>query len=612
MNHPDTEQRLREYYQSELAYLRKSGVEFARQYPGIAGRLELGADSTPDPFTERLIESFAWLTGRIRHSISARIPQVSATLLGALYPNFTAPVPPMSIAELTPDSRRPELTEGVIVPQGTPLECTWTKQGGEEIPIKWRTAWPVTLYPIRVFQVDFQPAGRYGFHKALSVLRIRLQCEMESFEQCDIKTLRFFLFGDRFETFAVYEKVLMHQLGLGLVNPDGEDDTKTILLDRENIQAAGLTPEEFVLPGERYTIPAYQLVQEYFAFPERFLYFDFPIDLQKHVSKLAKDGSMKRLDVLIPLETASTGLSVSSDMFRLYTTPIVNLFEKISEPLDLDEMRSEYRLLPDARRNASTEIHTVDSVSMIDPENGDTLAVEPFFSPRFEEKTNKPKSFWIMERTPSAAGLPGTDVWLRFVDSVFNPTRVESRTVFAKLLCTNRFLAAEIAAGTRLLSEREIPTTAVSLLMKPTVPQAPPMDGESLWMLISHLSLNYLSLEGENAAAVLREILRLYIPRESTALMRQLQGVRNLETKPIVRRMGTTPWRGFVRGLGIELTLDDACFPGGSPYLFAEVMNSFFRLYAGINTPTQLSWKRTVGNEIRKQWKPNFGMRPGL
>jgi type VI secretion system protein ImpG len=618
----DNEQRLREYYQSELSYLRKSGVEFARQHPRIAGRLELGTDIVPDPFTERLIESFAWLTGRIRYSINARIPQLSATLLGAIYPNFTAPVPSLSMAQFHPNVQRPELADGVTIPAETHLECSSLEtSGSDSVTLKWRTAWSVTLYPVRIIRADFQSAGYYGFtgaaRNAASVLRLRLVSETVPLENCNIQKLRIFLNGDRFETFALYEKLLLHRMDFGLFNPDStQKKTEPILLGNEAVQPAGLTAEEFVLPKTDFAMPSYQLLQEYFSFPERFLFLDLTIDLKKHLSALTKDAPLRQLDLLIPLEMESRGLNVSPEMFKLYVTPVVNLFEKISEPISLDDTQSEYRLLPDVKHQKSTEIHSVKTVSMIDPENGNTLPVEPFFSPEFSEPannlTNQPKSYWIMERTPSAAGISGTDMWLRFVDSKFQTNRIQSRTVFARILCTNRSYASEAQIGTILQSETEIPCRTITLLTKPTESQTPPMDGESLWMLISHLSLNYLSLEGENGAALLREILRLYVPRENSAAQRLLPGLRNIRTEPIVRRMGNVPWRGFVRGLGIELTLDDSCFTGNSAYLFAEVMNEFFRLYTEINTPTELTWRSTVGGEVRKCWQPKFGLRTKL
>ncbi|MDR2754312.1 MAG: type VI secretion system baseplate subunit TssF [Planctomycetaceae bacterium] len=617
----DNEQRLREYYQSELSYLRKSGVEFARQHPRIAGRLELGTDIVPDPFTERLIESFAWLTGRIRYSINARIPQLSATLLGSIYPNFTAPLPSLSMVQFHPNVQRPELADGVTIPPETSLECSsFETLGSDTVTLKWRTAWSVTLYPVRITHADVQPAGRYGFtgvaRHAISVLRLRLVSETVPLEKCNIQNLRIFLNGDRFETFALYEKLLLHRLEVGLFNPDStQEKAEPVLLGQEAVRPVGLTAEEFVLPQTPFAMPSYQLLQEYFSFPERFLFLELAIDLKKHLAALTQDAPLRQLDLLIPLEIEPRGLNISPEMFKLYVTPIVNLFEKISEPIHLDDTQSEYRLLPDAKRYKSTEIHSVKTVSMIDPENGNTLPVEPFFSANFSETeklTNQStQSYWMMERTPSA-GISGTDVWLRFVDSKFKTNRIQSRTVFARILCTNRSFASEAQIGTVLQSEIEIPCRTITLLTKPTETQTPPMDGESLWMLISHLSLNYLSLEGEDGAAVLREILRLYVPRENSVVQRLLSGLQNMRTESIIRRMGNVPWRGFVRGLGIELTLDDSCFTGNSAYLFAEVMNEFFRLYTGINTPTELTWRSTVGGEIRKRWQPEFGFRTNL
>jgi type VI secretion system protein ImpG len=57
---------LLQYYERELTYIRAMAAEFARTYPKIAGRLLIEPDRCEDPHTERLIEAFAFISGRIQ------------------------------------------------------------------------------------------------------------------------------------------------------------------------------------------------------------------------------------------------------------------------------------------------------------------------------------------------------------------------------------------------------------------------------------------------------------------------------------------------------------------------------------------------------------------
>src|SRR5687768_3861766 len=97
------QEELLRHYEQELTHLRRMGVEFARKYPKVAGRLELSPDQCADPYVERLIESFAYLSARIRHNIESEFPQVPAALLSILYPHYLNPVPSMAIAHFDVD-----------------------------------------------------------------------------------------------------------------------------------------------------------------------------------------------------------------------------------------------------------------------------------------------------------------------------------------------------------------------------------------------------------------------------------------------------------------------------------------------------------------------------
>jgi type VI secretion system protein ImpG len=49
------DQRLLEYYNGELQFMRETGAEFARAYPRVAARLGLDGTDCADPYVERLL-----------------------------------------------------------------------------------------------------------------------------------------------------------------------------------------------------------------------------------------------------------------------------------------------------------------------------------------------------------------------------------------------------------------------------------------------------------------------------------------------------------------------------------------------------------------------------
>src|ERR1700704_2288726 len=130
--------RLLDYYNSELRFLRESGVEFAHAYPRIAARLGMDSLEVADPYVERLIESFAFLAARVQLKLDARHPQFTEHLLGVVYPGFLNPVPACGIAELLPDLKDGSLQAGVTIPRGSMMQTPLGK--GERTASVFSTA----------------------------------------------------------------------------------------------------------------------------------------------------------------------------------------------------------------------------------------------------------------------------------------------------------------------------------------------------------------------------------------------------------------------------------------------------------------------------------------
>jgi type VI secretion system protein ImpG len=171
-------------------------------------------------------------------------------------------------------------------------------------------------------------------------------------------------------------------------------------------------------------------------------------------------------------------------------------------------------------------------------------------------------------------------------------------------------LARQIPKGTHLHIESDLPKERIRCLERPSRPADPPMAGENLWRLVSHLTLNKLSLGDLEG---LKRILFLYSGSdENSRKRRQIEGIYSLKTKPVVRRLGDRRWRGFVRGTEIQLRLKEENFVGGSAYLFGAVLDRFFALYAGVNSFTELVIFREQDQEEWKRWPARVGDRPLL
>lgn len=590
-------------YQRELGYLRQMGAEFAARYPKIAARLDLSADQCADPHVERLIEAFAFLTARLQRQLESEFPEFTSALLRVLYPHFIDPVPAMSIARMEPDLDQGLPLGGFEVPPQTLL--TAETESGETC--HFRTCYPVTLWPIKVAEARFEPTDAHPFLDAhpqvATVLRLRLRARPMPFSKLEMKSLRFFINAEGQTGFSLYDLLAGGLYGVALSWEGGGDP---IVQPPETLRTAGLGPNEAVLPAPSHAHPAYRLLQEYFTFPDKFLFFD----LELPEARKAKNT----LDVLLLFkELSRRRLSVSADTFCLGCTPIINLFPKIAEPIRVEELQTDYRLIPDIHDERITEIHSIDKLaSSPDPHNVEIL--EPFFSFSHPADGDEHRAFYHLRRRPTGrVDLPGTDVYLSFVDLRFTPMRPPMETIYAHTLCTNRELAVQMPVGAVLQTESPAPVKDIVCLRKPTIPIGMPVDGPAIWRLISQLSLNHLSLiEGEQSLMALREMLRLYCFLHDTSSENQIMGLTQLQSRPVMIHMGNDAWRGFCQGLEVALTFNEGLYVGSSALLFSSVLSHFFGLYTGINSFTKLVVKSEQRQGVWKRWPPMAGAKPIL
>ena len=590
---------LLQFYKDELNYLRRMGSEFAKDHAKLAGRLELSPNECADPHVERLIQSFAFLTARLQLRLYDEFPEITTALLGTLYPQLINPVPAMAIAQFTLDPKQGKTTAGYLIPRFTSL----FHDTPQKLTCRFRTCYPVTLWPLHVVSANIQDPGAVDFLSAetnvVAVVRLKLRCP-QTFKELELDRLRFFLSGDASSVNKLYELLFSRLSKIAILPGDTE---KPIYLPPGSIKPVGFGLDEGVLPYPPNAHPGYRLLQEYFTFPDQFNFFD--------LHNLRHHGSAETLQIFFLLtERPTRSLAISEQTFKLGCTPIINLFPKTTEPIRLDHRSLEYQLIPDKRRESTTEIHSIQSVSAASDPQKVEQNFEPFFSYTHFMDGSKHRAFWHATRRKSnRKEVPGTEVFLSFLDLNFKPSDPPAQTVYAHTLCTNRRLTRNIQENAPLQLEEKLLAHSISIIGKPSLPLSPLLGGSTVWRLISHLSLNHLSLSaGSDSLNALREILGLYCVSDRPSTHDQVMGITKMEITKKSMYIGKDAWRGFCRGTGITLTFDEDMYQGSSAFLLGAVLNSFFGLYTAVNSFTQLTIKkRSAPGEAWKRWEPVAG-----
>jgi type VI secretion system protein ImpG len=619
------------YYERELAFMRQLGAEFAQKYPKVAGRLQLEADKCEDPHVERLVEAFAFLAARVHLKIEDEFPEITESFLNVLYPHYLAPVPSLTVVEFPLEFELGNLANGHLVPRGTGLYSP-PVQG---TPCRFRTCYPVTLWPLRVAAAALESPnplnarGQWGE----AVLRLGLQCTNETTlsalregeSQRPLSSLRFYLDGEPHLVYPLYEMIFNRAVRIE-VRPGGEPGrpggarpgkaATPLLLPPSALRPVGFGPDEGLLPYTARSFAGYRLLTEYFAFPEKFLFFDV-----EGLDAAARAGGFgERFEILIHLrDVAPPNAPVGAQNFRLGCTPAVNLFRHLAEPILLTGKRHEYRVVPDVRRQTATEVYSVDAVSAHDPRQQQAREFQPFYSLRHSYDREAGRTFWYATRRPSQLPEdPGTEVYLSLVDLDFNPHVPVEEVLNVETTCTNRDLPARLPFGGRagdLEIEGAAPVSHVRCLTKPSAALRLPPRRAAQWRLISHLSLNPLSLAAggpDGAPEALREILSLYDLRDSSATRKQIAGITRIESRRAVARTGGRIGAGFVRGVEVAFDFDEEQYVGSGVYLFASVLERFLALYASVNSFTQLVARSKQREGEIKRWPPRAGEQPLL
>lgn len=602
------------YYERELSFLRQMGAEFAEKYPKIASRLVLEADKCEDPHVERLIEAFAFLAARVHLKLDDEFPQITEALLSILYPHYIRPIPSMSVVQFHLDAEQGGLTTAQPVKRDSMLNS----RPVAGVPCHFRTCYGTTVWPVTVVAGEWKTPDRLTppikSVESAGAIRIELKCPTETnYDKLGMQKLRFYLNGDSNLVNCLYELLLCNCTQIVVRDP-GNPKLRPVTMRPDSLRPVGFGEDEGMLPYPRRSFIGYRLLQEYFTFPEKFFFLELA-DLEN----VWRQGFKDRAEIIFLISQFELSerrqvleLGVSAKTFRLNCAPIVNLFPQTAEPILLDQRKYEYPVIPDVRRPNAVEIFSVDEVVSVNPQSREVLQYEPFYSYRHATLRDKKQTFWLSSRRQSSRrGDEGTEITLSMVDLSNRPIKPDADSLTVRTTCTNRDLPARLPFGNEqgdFELEGGAAIKRIVALVKPTGSLRPPIGHSSFWRLISHLSLNYLSLVEEGKDA-LQEILKLYNFAGSTYSEKQIDGILRIASRRHFARVISENGIAFARGTKVDLEVDEEQFVGGGVFLFASVIEYFLGLYATMNSFSQLTVRTKQRKEVLKEWAPRAGQR---
>jgi len=621
--------RLLHHYNIELDFMREMGSEFARNFPKVAGRLGMEGLECADPYVERMLEGFAFLTARVHLKIEEEYPAFCQHLLEIVYPDYLAPLPSMTVVQLQPDCSDPDLAKGSTIKRGTSIESGLGPN--MQTPCEYKTSHDVELFPVTVTDADY-----LGTRAALANLGIRpgrkvsagLRITIEAAKGIDISALKMkqlpiFLGGSGTVPLALYEHILGGVCGFTIITGE-KNDRQTFHLTKDEVSAYGFEPDQALLQYQSRSFDGYRLLKEYFAFPERFRFVNF-----SGLDKVLPKASGQSFDLVIHLDNRSNDLEnvIAKNNFLPFCVPAINLFPKRADRITLNSKDHEFHVLADRSRPLDYEVHQVLAVTGFGKQVDERKQFLPFYGLTDAHMPSEHSAFFAVHRksrllsskhhtSGSRSGYLGQEVYISLVDSNEAPYNTNLQQLGVKTMCSNRDLPMQIPLGQKdgdFTLKFNAPVETIRCVAGPTRPKTQVTTGDYVWRIINHLSLNFLSLIDEDqdeGAAALRELLQLYSKGDVVG-ERQINGLLAVTAKAVTRRLPIPGPISFGRGLEITLVLDETAFEAGGMFLFGSVVSEFFRKYVSINHLTETVVITDSKREVAR-WPVKAGLRPQL
>jgi len=576
MRAPTQDNDILRYYEAEMRYLREAGREFARAYPDRARMLNLDRMGERDPHVERLFEGFAFLMGRLRHKLDDELPELTEGIVSMLWPHYLRMIPSLSILELEPASGTLQRHETVAAG----LEVTSDPLGEDRIECIYRTTQEVDLYPLKLSE-----ASTYAREDGRSIIRLRLAIQPQAQrEQLRVPRLRLYLNADRPVALALFAALTAKPVAMQVRIPGHPADRPGApqAMPGLRLEPAGFGPDERLWPKADNAFGGYQLLLEYFTFPEKFMFVDvLGIDMQS----VAHDAAYVDVEVVLD-KPYPDDLHFSAENVRLYCTPIINLFELEADPITATQFETEYRVNAMEQYGEHVDVYSVDTVQGFTSGTGQRFEYVPFAAFRHRGgmlRHEMPERYFHtrVRRGPSGR----FDTWVILGGHAWEyQNTLPKETLSLSVTGTNGMLPRKNLreASIRRMRSGFTNVDAVRNLTAPTLPVYPPTGDRFHWRVLSHLAPNYLSLLD---AEILRGSLALYDWVDGELNKRRIEAITDVKHRPLQKLVKG----GLQRGVEIEVTLDGSQFAGeGDIELFGGMLNRFLGLYATLNLYTRL------------------------
>ena len=646
-------------YNQELKLLNEQAREFAEEYPGIAERLGGILEDRVDPLIGGLLEGAAFLAARVQLKLKHEFPEFTNNLLDQLVPHYLAPTPSVMLVKAAPTFGDKALREGHAIRRGSYLDANY-RQLDRQLACRYRLCGDITIWPFEVVGAEYfsspaplQALGAGVGRDVLAGLRLTLthrtaarpEDELSDtealnkpemlFAGCRPSNLPLYFTGSEADAVALYEQLFGHCKGIYFRCLDQFGDRVVHPAPPHSLEQIGFQRDDALFPNDHRVFEGFDLLRDFFLFPRKFLGCNLG-----RLDEMMPRLQAKTVDILFAFDEVNPQLAaaVQPSMFALYAAPAVNLFEKTTDRIPLKSNQHEYHVVPDRSHYLDYEPHRLLEVYAHYPGGREKVPVQPLYAASLEGPQHLSGPSFTVRRLPRLRSVEekrmglssdymGTDMFISLSTLGGEDEDTAIAELSVRALCSNRHLTEHLPLGAGGTDFRLVDDVTLDLvcIAGPTPPREPIVTqlrsrsetahtGTVTWRLINLLSTNHLGLvergAGRNAQA-LRETLSMFADMNDAVTERRIRGIRNVDSRPITRRVRQRSGVGAARGTEITVTIDEKAFEGTGAFLIGAVLERYFAEYSGFNHFTQTVIRSVDRGEIMR-WPPRMGSRRPL
>ena len=608
------------YFEREYNFLQTSGEEFSKKHPTLGSRLHLSERERKDPFVERLYEGFAFLAGRIHERLDDEFPEIAGGILEILFPHLLKTFPSCSILQAGVKSGA--LTEPLLIRRGSEIQTPTGKyrvkykvQSGsgsgarltekdEPAEFIFRTTQDLIVRPIKLTGVTVEETGQ---GKSFLILKLQLDRNVD-YNSLKMNSFRIYLQGATSVKYYLHIFLTRYASSVSVrevVNeksPFQKIDNFMIGVPELSTDIEYNGDEYSILPYSRQSFTGFRLLQEYFAFPEKFFFIDiFGLD------KFTASGQSSQFEIKIDFSKKLLREKYpDKNNIAINCTPVVNLFTKPTEEVAVTQRLPEYYLIPDLYRRKSREIYSVDKVSGISENRVEQYKYIPITAHDILDTSNPEynfKRFFSIVRKSIQSDMSETYIRL------FGPSMEEEvfpkETLSIEATLSNGFLpSAYLEVGSIKEPLDFPPGIEASNITVPTEVQECPEKQNYLWSLIAHLSVSFSTLAELDT---FKSILNLYnwAKAHNHPNKKRIESIKKIHKPKLINKVMN---QSLIRGIEFHIEVDSKEFENGEGEinLMGMVLNKFLSQYVTLNSYVFLKITES-GTSINYTWNPSTG-----